>query len=136
MRARRLKLITVAILVAIVAADKWCIAANVSTESEEDQIAKEVDQEHEYSKRRAAEEELEQLHRIYADLHLAHRVELMHGLKALLANKLNQSLPAILSNAQAARRLLGAPKRGLGEAKTAIEVSSATARAQRTTSAM
>ena len=80
-----------------------------------------VDLEHEIRERRRAEEELERFHRMYGEAHLGARAEIMGGLTAALAHELNQPLGAIRSNAQAARRLLGARKFDLEEVKAAIE---------------
>jgi signal transduction histidine kinase len=80
-----------------------------------------VDLRHENSERRKAEEELERIRRMYGEVHLDARAELMGGLTAALAHELNQPLGAIRSNAQAARRLLDAKKPALDEVKAAIE---------------
>jgi signal transduction histidine kinase len=80
-----------------------------------------VDLKHEIRERTRAEEELGRFHRIYGEAFVDVRAEVMAGLTAALAHEMNQPLGAIRSNAQAARRLLGAQKPDLEEVKAAIE---------------
>jgi GAF domain-containing protein len=79
-----------------------------------------VDLQHEVSERRRVEDELERFHRMYGTAHLDAHAELLRGLTGALAHELNQPLSAILSNAEAARCLLDAPKLDLEEIKATI----------------
>ena len=80
-----------------------------------------ADLKQEESVRRKAEQELERIRRMYGEIHLDARAELMGELTASLAHELNQPLGAILSNAHAVRRLLGAKKPDLVEISAAVE---------------
>jgi signal transduction histidine kinase len=75
--------------------------------------------------RRKAEEELRQsthaLHQLQEEVRQASRAAMMGELTASLAHELNQPLGAILSNAQAARRLLAGKKPNVEEANAALD---------------
>jgi predicted ATPase/signal transduction histidine kinase len=75
--------------------------------------------------RRKAEEELRQsthaLHQLQEEVRQASRAAMMGELTASLAHELNQPLGAILSNAQAARRLLAGKRPNVEEANAALD---------------
>jgi len=75
--------------------------------------------------RKKAEEELRQsthaLHQLQEEVRQASRTAMMGELTASLAHELNQPLGAILSNAQAARRLLAGKKPNVEEANAALD---------------
>jgi len=75
----------------------------------------------ENSARRKAEQELERIRRMYGEMHLDARAELMGKLTASLAHELNQPLAAILTNAQAARRLLAGKEPKVEDASAALD---------------
>jgi predicted ATPase/signal transduction histidine kinase len=84
-----------------------------------------ADLQQENRERREAEEDLRQsnveLIHLHEELRHVSRAAMMGELTASLAHELNQPLGAILSNAQAVRRLLAAKKPNLTEVNAAVE---------------
>jgi signal transduction histidine kinase len=84
-----------------------------------------TDLKQENSERRKAEEDLQQstaeLSHLREEVRYVSRTAMMGELTASLAHELNQPLGAILSNAQAVRRILAEKKPDLAEVKVAVE---------------